>query len=122
MKEIVSEEHIECCLECGEPLFGRKGKRFCNKYCRCHWHNRNKERVRLTRIHTIDCLSRNYEILDKMLRLGKTGCDLKTLTEMGFCQEFVTHKGEKIGAHIEYRCFDAAFSLSSVKLFNLHRV
>jgi hypothetical protein len=71
---------------------------------------------------TLDCLNRNYGILEHLYRLHSTGCSITELSEMGFRPDYVTHKVEKKGKHLEYRCFDFTYNLSDSKLFNLRRL
>ena len=110
------------CLECGEPLLGRSDKKFCDSFCRNAWHAHIRSEERQHRHFTLKELSGNYSILCNLLRMNKTSCPVGSLTQMGFRPELVTHKGEKIGRHIEYRCFDLAYCLTPGKLFNLHRI
>lgn len=110
------------CLECGEPLFGRSDKKFCDAACRNAWHSHMRTVAKQHRQYTLKELSGNYSILSNLLRLQKTSCPVGSLLQMGFRPELVTHKGEKKGRHMEYRCFDLAYCLTPGKLFNLHRV
>ena len=121
-KDNQEDEGIAHCLECGEILYGRADKKFCSTGCRNAWHGHFRSERRLARSLTLNGLSRNYRILDDLLRLKQSSCPMDSLTLLGFDPELVTHQGEKRGRHIVYRCFDIAYSLSSVKLFNLHRV
>ena len=117
-----NDEDSFSCLECGEPLLGRSDKKFCNEECRNAYHSHRRSEARQRRHSTMMVLSSNYSILDNMLRLNKTSCPMGSLKAMGFDPELVTHKGEKVGRHIEYRCFDLAYCLTPVKLFTLHRL
>ena len=115
------EEPLHC-LECGEPIAGRTDKKFCNSGCRNAWHEHIRSRNRQQRHSTLKILSSNYAILENLLRLKRSSCPVGSLIEMGFDPEIVTHKGEKKGRHLVYRCFDLAYSLTPGKLFNLHRL
>ena len=44
------------------------------------------------------------------------------LLNMGFCPDCVTHCVRKKGKHLESRCFDFIYNMSSNKLFNLRRL
>lgn len=120
-KPIIDEEGPHC-LECGEVIWGRPDKKFCNSDCRNAWHSHLRSLARQMHSNTISVLNNNYAILSGMLQMKKSSCPVGSLKAMGFNPELVTHKGEKVGRHIEYRCFDLAYSLTHGKLFNLHRV
>ena len=110
------------CLECGEPLYGRSDKKFCNSLCRNAWHGHIRSASRLSRHSTLAGISGNYAILENLLKINKTSCPMDSLISMGFHPELVTHAGEKRGRHTEYRCFDIAYFISAAKIFNLHRI
>lgn len=110
------------CLECGEPLYGRSDKKFCNSGCRNAWHGHLRSEMRITRTNTLNGLSRNYNVLDQLLKLHQSSCPRDRLCDLGFRPELVTHRIEKKGKHLEYRCFDIAYNLSSAKIYNIRRV
>ncbi len=118
----IEEQDIAHCLECGEILYGRADKKFCSAGCRNAYHSHGRSAKRLARSITINGLARNYRILDDLLRLKQSSCPMDSLTELGFNAGLVTHQAQKNGRHMEYRCFDIAYCMSSAKLFNLHRV
>jgi predicted nucleic acid-binding Zn ribbon protein len=123
MYKPINPEHYDShCLECGEPIYGRADKKFCNSDCRNSWHAHLRSEGRRKKHRTLNTLSVNYAILENLLRLQKTSCPLGSLLEMGFRPEYVTHTAEKIGRHTEHRCFDIAYYLSAAKIFNIHRV
>ena len=109
------------CLECGEPLYGRTDKKFCNSTCRNAWHGQIRSDRRQFRTHTIECLSRNYDILDGLLKTGRSSCPLDNLTGMGFKPEYITQRLASRGP-AELRCFDIAYCQSSIKIYNIRRL
>ena len=121
-KPINSEHRNTHCLECGEPVYGRADKKFCNSSCRNSFHAHIRSEGRQKRHSTLTLLGANYGILANLLRIQKTSCPMDSLLEMGFRPEYVTHTAEKRGRHTEYRCFDIAYYQTSGKIFNLHRV
>ena len=122
MYKPITDDDSPHCLECGDIIWGRADKKFCNADCRNAWHSHQRSLARQQRSFTINVLNRHYAILTSLLQLKKSSCPVGSLKAMGFKPELVTHKGEKVGRHIEYRCFDIAYSLTHGKLFNLHRV
>lgn len=122
MYKLLSEDEDRHCLECGEPLYGRTDKKFCNTSCRSKYHGQLRRWHNKLYTDTLDCLNRNYEILEHLFRLHGKGCELTELAVMGFRKDMVTHKVQKKGKHLEYRCFDFVYNLSDNKLFNLRRL
>ena len=122
MYKISSDGEDRHCLECGEPLYGRPDKKFCSTSCKSKYHGEMRRWHNMLYATTLENLNRNYAILEHMYTLHSTGCQLKELSEMGFMPDFVTHKVEKKGKHLEYRCFDFIYNMSASKLFNLRRL
>lgn len=122
MYKLLDQEDDRHCLECGEPLYGRTDKKFCNTSCRSKYHGQMRRRHNMLYADTLACLNRNYGILEHLYRLHSTGCPIAELSDMGFRTDYVTHKVEKKGKHLEYRCFDFTYNLSGSKLFNLRRL
>ena len=122
MYKLINDNEDRHCLECGEPLYGRTDKKFCNISCRSKYHGQLRRWHNALYTNTLDSLNRNYEILEHMYRLHSTFCPIRELLEMGFLPDFVTHRAEKKGKHLEYRCFDFIYNLSDNKLFNLRRL
>ena len=122
MYKLLSEDEDRHCLECGEPLYGRTDKKFCNISCRSKYHGQLRRRQNKLYADTLEYLNRNYEILEHLFKLHGTNCDLTELAVMGFKTDLVTHRVQKKGKHLEYRCFDFVYNLSDNKLFNLRRL
>ena len=113
---------IPHCLECGDVLYGRPDKKFCSSGCRNAWHAHIRTNKRIARTLTLNGLTKNYRILENLLKLKQSSCPMDSLTQLGFNPSLITHQAEKIGRHLVYRCFDLAYCQSSVKIFNLHRL
>ena len=122
MYKLINDDNERHCLECGEPLYGRPDKKFCNISCRSKYHGDLRRRHNMLYSKTMGNLQRNYEILEHLYRLNSLACPLRELIAMGFKTDFVTHRVEKKGKHLEYRCFDFIYNLSDNKLFNLRRL
>lgn len=117
----IDEEHGHC-LECGEPLYGRTDKKFCNISCKNRYHGHIRLGQRLAYNKTINALGRNYAVLEHLYKLKRSACPVENLLDMGFSTEYTTHAVQKKGKHLEYRCFDFVYNLSDCKLFNLRRL
>lgn len=122
MYNIVEEEDRCFCLECGEPLYGRTDKKFCDGNCKNRWHRNIRIRYRSAMSPTMEGLSRNYRILERIFLLELTSCPLTRLEEMGFRPELVTHQVVKNKKHLEYRCFDYIYNMTQRKIFNLRKL
>ena len=110
------------CLECGAPIiYGRKDKHFCDGTCKNKYHNRELRQKRLYKEQTLAALSRNYEILDALLKENTTSVPLEELILLGFEPDRVTGHRKGRHRHEEYACFDLSYTLSGSKLFNLTR-
>ena len=122
MYKLKQEYEGRHCLECGEPIYGRTDKKFCTRTCKSRWHGQLRSLHNSVYTNTIDCLRRNYGILEHMFKLSVRTCPINELKEMGFRTDCVTHNVQKKGKHLEYRCFDFIYNLSENKLFNLRRL
>lgn len=79
------------CLECGDPLAGRKDKKFCGDYCRNTYNNRLNEDANqyVRRVNNI--LRKNRRILAKNNPNGKKTVDGMVLAEEGFNFHYYTN-------------------------------
>lgn len=122
MYKVFEEEQAPHCLECGEPIYGRTDKKFCDKDCRNRWHSRLRSDQNAHLRTTLGILTRNYSILESIFDMNAAACPADVLERLGFRSEYVTHNPIKKGKHLEYRCFDFVYNLSPKKLFNLRRI
>ena len=122
MYKTVNEDEGAHCLECGEPLYGRTDKKFCSCGCKNKYHGSLRAGRQAVINAAMRSLERNYRILESIYMLNSTACPIERLTVMGFQPDFVTHRVRKNKKHLEYRCFDFVYNLSSSKLFNLRRL
>jgi len=109
------------CLECGGAFYGRKDKQFCSLGCKNRWHNRLVQERRRFRLGTLAALSRNYQILESLLKEHRTSAPLTELERAGFNPALVT--GHRVGScrHDDYSCFDISYYRSDTRIFNLRR-
>lgn len=82
---------MRTCLECAEPLKGRKDQKFCSDYCRnAHNNKLNEENNKQVRkINSI--LRKNRKILERLNPKGKATVDEWTLAEAGFNFHYFTN-------------------------------
>ena len=78
------------CLECGNKIFGRSDKKFCDDACRNAYNNRvNKDSKNLIR-NTNNRLRKNYRILEALNPKHKTKASKSKLLEAGFHQDHIS--------------------------------
>lgn len=73
----------KACVECGELLLGREGKKFCSKNCSNKHHNRIRGMSNQLLV-TNKILRKNHKILLELCRSGQHLVKLETLAAMGF--------------------------------------
>lgn len=121
MKFKIQEEGEGSCLECGSAFYGRKDKQFCSNGCKNAWHNRLMRERRKFRMEVVTVLSRNYEILEGLLKENRQSAGLAELSALGFDPGFVTGHRKGRYRHDEYDCFDISYYRSGTKIFNVRR-
>ena len=120
MKPNFTQEE-KVCPECGRVFYGRKDKSFCSLNCKNRWHNRIQQKRRRYRSEIIAALTRNYQILDGLLKENKTAAQLSELEKAGFDPAFVTGHRRGDFRHDDFACFDIRFYRSDTKVFNIRR-
>ncbi|MDK2910755.1 MAG: hypothetical protein PWR20_2323 [Bacteroidales bacterium] len=92
-------ENQRFCLECGEPLTGRRDKKFCGDQCRNNYNNRrySESSVIIRKVNNI--LKKNYQILCELNPGGKTTIGRQKLVEKGynfeyFTSQYITREGK----------------------------
>ncbi len=121
MKYKTQQEGEGACLECGTVFYGRKDKQFCNASCKNRWHNRLLRERRKYRMETFAALTRNYGILEGLLKENRQSAGLAELSELGFDPDCVTGYRKGRYRHDEYSCFDISYCRSPSKVFNVRR-
>lgn len=83
---------VKKCLDCGEPLVGRRDKKFCSDLCRNNYNNRlNRDTTNLVR-NINNILRRNRRMLASLVADGKTKTITKQkLADKGFNFNYFTH-------------------------------
>ncbi|MBO5419852.1 MAG: hypothetical protein J6A22_07180 [Bacteroidales bacterium] len=107
------------CLECGEKIrYGRTDKKFCCEDCRSRHYNRLARSGRAYRRRVLAQLSRNYAILEELVRAGKESVDLSDIEVLGFSPNVVTSfsRGRK---YVEYACFDIRYVMTESRIYSI---
>lgn len=114
--------HTATCLECGDKIkYGRADKKFCCEDCRVSYNNAAARNGRAFRRRVLAILSRNYEVLDSLVKAGTESADLLDLVAMGFVPSFFTSHS-KSGKHNEYGCFDIKYIMTHTRVYSISKI
>ena len=69
----------------------------------------------------IGTLSRNYEILDNLVRTDVDSADLMSLVSMGFVPYIMTSY-RKCGKHDECSCFDIRYIMTRTRIYSISKI
>lgn len=78
------------CLECGEGFAGRSDKKFCSDYCRNSYNNKVDSQSKNLIRNINNRLKKNYKVLCKLNRSGKTKIPTSKLIDEGFYFQYFT--------------------------------
>jgi predicted nucleic acid-binding Zn ribbon protein len=99
------------CLMCGEPIKGRRDKRFCDDQCRnAHYNEQHCNELQLMRnVHNI--LRRNRKLLESFFTNGQHKCKVRFdhLQHLGFSFRFHTHVELKKDGQPLYFCYEYGY-------------
>ena len=116
------ERHIAVCLECGDQIrYGRADKKFCCDDCRSRHYNEKTRKGRAFRRRVLSALSRNYEILDNLIKADVSSIDLMALSAMGFSLSLMTSY-RKHGKHDECGCFDIRYIMTGTRIYSISKI
>lgn len=113
------------CLECGAALYGRKDRQFCSQNCKNHYHNKLARNFRRCHDEVFTKISRNYKVLEILLKNKITSAPIEDLRLYGFDDSCVTGYRKTTGGschHEQYRCFDIVYFMTSLKVFGIRRI
>lgn len=103
------------CLQCGNILFGRVDKKFCNDHCR-NTYNNNQNRMNFKNIReTNNILIKNHKLLREFLAQEEYSIELKILDAKGFKIEYITGI-EKIDDEEFFLVYDIKYTLDGINL------
>lgn len=110
------------CLECGDRIrYGRIDKKFCCDDCRVRYYNAAAKIGRSFRRRVFSILTRNYEVLETLLKAGVDSIDIIDLAAMGFSPDFVTSH-TRSGKHNEYGCFDIKYIMTRTRVYSISKI
>ncbi|MBR6731331.1 MAG: hypothetical protein IKL91_01335 [Bacteroidales bacterium] len=114
--------NISRCLECGDEIkYGRTDKKFCCEDCRMSYNNALQKSSRGYKRRVLSVLSRNYAILDGLLKSGRETSDLQDLELHGFQPGMVTSY-RRCGKHDVFCCFDIKYIMTATKIYSVMKI
>ncbi|MBM3164804.1 MAG: hypothetical protein FJZ80_05015 [Bacteroidetes bacterium] len=97
------------CLECSEPLLGRKDQKFCSDYCRNAFNNRLNEDCNEVVRKVNRILRKNRRILSELLDKKQKACSLNALMEYGFNMNYHTGIYQTKKGDVYVFCYDLGY-------------
>ena len=100
--KVVQKQAEHLCLQCGEAIYGRPDKKFCNDHCRSEWHNhRGRQSLKMLKMRYMHALEKNRSILLSCLERGLRS---------------------EINGHNEYGCLDIRYRKTAAKVCRIEQV
>ena len=116
------ERHLPVCLECGDTIrYGRTDKKFCCDECRAKNFNEKAKKSRLFKRRIMSALSRNYSILERLIKSDVDSADMISLASMGFSPTIMTSY-RKYGSHDECGCFDIRYIMTKTRIYSISKI
>lgn len=110
------------CLECGDQIeYGRTDKKFCCEDCRVKYHYAASRMSKTYRRKILKTLSRNYSILESLIKADTVSMDLADLVPMGFVPGVVTSY-RRNGKHEVYNCFDIKYIMTATRIYSIGKI
>ena len=122
MEYKIANRKMPTCLECGDKIrYGRTDKKFCCDVCRMKYHHEQVKISKIYRRRVLAVLTRNYEILDNLLKTDVDAVDLFDLEGLGFIPGVVTSY-RKVNRHDEYTCFDIKYIMTRTRVYGIKKI
>ena len=122
MEYKIANRKMPTCLECGDKIrYGRTDKKFCCDVCRMKYHHEQVKISKIYRRRVLAVLTRNYEILDNLLKTDVDAVDLFDLEGLGFIPGVVT-SDRKVNRHDEYTCFDIKYIMTPTRVSCIKKI
>ena len=117
------EKIMPVCLECGDKIrYGRSDKKFCCDECRTRHYNNMAKGSRTYRRKVMTRLTRNYQILEQILKSGESSMELTDLVSFGFSPDTVTGFHKNRFKSDEYWCFDIKYRMTDSRVYSISKL
>lgn len=101
----------QLCLNCQEPLQGRRGKKYCDSYCKSNYfYQKNKEKEQSFFKFVDQQLKKNRRLLKEFNKSGKSTIREEKLLESGFNPNFFTHYWKNRKGDVYLFCYEYGFN------------
>ena len=95
---------------------------FCSEHCKDIWHNIRKSAIRKIRSSVMGILNNNHEILESLIKSGRTVWITPLVEAMGFKWDYFTRLVKIEHGSLVCECFDIRYRVSKLKLSQLVRI
>ncbi|MGM9734900.1 MAG: hypothetical protein ACI3ZL_00655 [Candidatus Cryptobacteroides sp.] len=110
------------CLECGDKIsYGRADKKFCCESCKVRYYNNMAKTGRTYRRRVISCITKNYNILEELVKSGVESIALVDIIGLGFMPGIMTAHSRSRGRE-EYSCFDIKYIMTPTRLYSISKI
>ncbi len=111
------------CLQCGREIrYGRADRKFCCADCKNRYHNRRRYPFKGdVQIAVLQKIELNYDVLDRLYKMGVFTIDVMALSQMGFDNRFVT-TFRRLGRRNVFTIFDYQFEMTQTRMSKLVRL
>lgn len=110
------------CLECGDKIsYGRSDKKFCCDSCKARYYNNMAKLGRTYRRRVISCITKNYNILEELVKSGVKSIDIVDIISLGFIPGIMTAHSRVRGRE-EYSCFDIKYIMTPTRLYSISKI
>lgn len=98
------------CLNCGEEIYGRIDKKFCNSYCKTNFHYQRRKSKEPSKFQLIDQqLKHNRNLLKHFNAAGKAFVRKSELQKKGFDPKYFTHYWKNPKGEVYLFCYEYGF-------------
>lgn len=123
MEYVRKEKTVSVCLECGDRIrYGRSDKKFCCDECKNRHYNNLAKGSRAYRRRIMGRLSRNYSLLEQILRAGEEAAPLADMIEAGFSPDSMTGFHKFRCRTDEYWCFDIKYRMTDSRIYSISKI
>ena len=117
------EKKMPVCLECGDKIrYGRIDKKFCCEECKTRHYNNLARGSRAYRRKVMTNLTRNYQILEQLIKSGEVSAELTDLISAGFNPDAVTGFHKNRFKSDEYWCFDIKYKMTDSRIYSMSKI
>jgi hypothetical protein len=123
MKYVRKEKRMPVCLECGDKIkYGRSDKKFCCEDCKNRHNNKMAKFSRANRRKVMAMLTRNYAILEQLIRSGIKSAEITDLISEGFVPDCVTGFHKNRFQSDEFSCFDIKYKMTDSRVYSISKI